>query len=405
MKKVAIAVLVVLGLSVAYFVGWLGSRPGANAPRFRPAQSRPRIGGYKFLSYEFLSPSPFEGGKMWINAFQGTNSYHYFLYDIDRRLVLGELLNAGPGFLNRDQSKLLCVQRTTRQWSLRVWTAALLKRLTHTKTPFPHVGDEIQVYWVLDLSRDTATKIGESSVVHHSTSEPSPGFRYGYDQSIDTPEEPQILVSDLERKTLARIHPQGRPQGWWDERSMVIKDSTNNFILCDAITAKMSPLLSSAQVAGFFDKMHIAADPATANLFWIWTGKENDFYLADLQKKWQAVESFLIKVGRPGATLSLISTNFKFEWSDHLDSTANYYLFSGRDRPKASSAVFLRDLRNNADGTLVPSDGGDYHSIPRFYREGVIYVRSNMLWRIDLNGSNQTRVFPPPETQPEVGGG
>lgn len=404
MKKIAIAVLVLLGLSLAYFVGWLGSRPGPNAPRFRPAQTQPRIGGYQVLSYEFLSPSPFEGGRMWISTFQGTNSYHCFLFDIDRRLILGELFNAGPVFMNRDQSKLLCVQRATRKWSLRVWIAALLKGFTNTKTPFPHVGDEILVFWVLDLSRNTATRTGEASGMN-SSSEPSPGFRYGYDEPIDAPQEPQILVSDLERKTLVRIHPHGWPQGWWDERSMVIKDPANNFILCDVSTARTSPLLSAAQVTGFFDQMHIPADPATASLFSVWNGKENDFYLTDLHKKWEAVESFLIKVGRPGPTLSLISANFKFEWSDHLDSTASYYLYSGRDSGQASSAVFLRDLRNSTDRTLIPSDGGGYFSIPRFYREGVIYVRSNMLWRIDLHGSNQTRIFPPPEIRPEAGGG
>jgi hypothetical protein len=403
MKKIAIGVLVLLGLSLAYFVGWLGSRPGPNAPRFRPAQSQPRLGGYQVLSYEFLSPSPFEGGRMWISARQGTNSYHCFLFDIDRRLVLGELFNAGPVSMTRDQSKLLCVQWTTRQWSLQAWIAALFKCLSHRYVSFPHVGDQMQVFWVVDLSGDTATRIGEASGAH-STSQPSPGFRYSYDESIGVPQAPQILVSDLERKTLARIRPLGWPQGWWDERSIVIKDPTNNFILFDVVTARTSPLLSSAEVAGYFKNMHIPADPATANLFWIWTGKENDFYLTDLRKKWEAVESFLIKVGRPEPTLSLVSTNFKFEWSDHLDSTARYYLYSGRDRPQASSAVFLRDLRNNANGTLVPSDGGNYHSIPRFYREGVIYVRSNMLWRVDLNGSNQTRVFPPPEIRPEAGG-
>ena len=341
---------------------------------------------------------------MWISALQGTNSYHCFLFDIDRRLVLGELFNANPLCMNRDQSKLLCVHWTTRQWSLQAWITALFKWVTHRNVPFPRAGDQMRVFWVVDLSRDTATRIGEASG-GHSTSQPSPGFRYSYDESIGVPQEPQILMSDLERKTLTRIRLPGRPQGWWDERSMVIKDPTNNFILFDVVTASTSPLLSSAQVAGFLEKMHIPADPATANCFWVWTGKENDFYLTDLNKKWGAVESFLIKVGQPGPTLSLISTNFKFGWSDHLDSTATYYLYSGRDRPQATSAVFLRDLRNNADGTLVPSDGGNYHSIPRFYREGVIYVRSNMLWRIDLNGSNQTRVFPPPETRPEAGGG
>jgi hypothetical protein len=404
MKKIAVGVLVLLGLSLAYFVGWLGSRPGPNAPRFRPSQSQPRMGDYQVLSYRFGSASPFEGGKMWISTFQGTNSYHCFLYDIDRRLVLGELFNAKPLCMNRDQSKLLCVGWTTRQWSLRAWIAALFKRLSHTKTPFPHVGDQIYVFWVLDLSRDTATRMGEASGLQ-GTPQNSPGFRYNYDESFDPPQEPQILVSDLEKKMLTRIHPHGWPQGWWDERSIVVKDPTNNFILCDVVTARTSPLLSSAQVAGFFKKVHIPAAPATASLFSIWNGKENDFYLIDLNKKWEAVESFLIKVGRPGPTLSLISTNFKFECSDLLDSTASYYLYSGRDRPQTSSAVFLRDLRNNTDHTLVPSDGGWYFSHPRFYREGVIYVRSNMLWRIDLNGSNQMRIFPPPEIRPEAGGG
>jgi hypothetical protein len=125
--------------------------------------------------------------------------------------------------------------------------------------------------------------MGEASVLH-STPQPSPGFRYNYDESFDPPQVPQILVSDLERKMLTRIHPHGWPQGWWDERSIVIKDPTNNFILCDAVTARTSPLLSSAQVAGFFKKMHIPAAPATASLFSIWNGKENDFYLTDLNR-------------------------------------------------------------------------------------------------------------------------
>ena len=404
MKKIAIGVLVLLGLALTYFLGWLGSRPGPNAPRFRGAQSQPRLGGHQVLSYEFLSPSPFEGGKMWISARQGTNSYHCFLFDIERRLILGELFNANLVSMTRDQSKLLCVEWTTREWSLRAWTAALLKCLTHRNVPFPHAGDQLQIFWIVDMSRDTATRIGEASGAH-STSQPSPGFRYSYDESIGVPQEPQILLSDLEEETLTRIRPLGVPQGWWGEKSLVIKDPTNNFLLCDVVTARASPLLSSAQVTGFFDKMHIPANPATANLFWIWNGKENDFYLTDLHKKWQAVESFLIKVGRSGPTLSLISTNFKFEWSDHLDATARYYLYSGRESSQASSAVFLRDLRDNTDRTLVPSDGAGSFSIPRFYHEGVIYVRSNMLWRIDLNGSNQTRIFPPPEIRPEAGGG
>jgi hypothetical protein len=43
--------------------------------------------------------------------------------------------------------------------------------------------------------------------------------------------------------------------------------------------------------------------------------------------------------------------------------------------------------------TLVADDGGNTFSIPQFYRDGVLFTRSNILWRVDLTGSNVTRLF------------
>jgi len=59
----------------------------------------------------------------------------------------------------------------------------------------------------------------------------------------------------------------------------------------------------------------------------------------------------------------------------------------------------VRDLRNNTNRTFVEPDAGEgkYFSLPNFYHDGVIYVRSNMLWWIGLNGSNNSRLFPPLE--------
>jgi hypothetical protein len=339
---------------------------------------------------------------MWFALIGGTYHFQCFLYDMDHHTILGELLNASPIFMNRDQSKLLCVQHTKGTRSLQAWLSALRQRITHPMGGSRSLPVVIESLWVLDLNRNTATRIAK---VFKSPSEfqPSPGFRFGYTQASEVLGQ-WFLLCDLEKPTMTRINVAGYPQGWWDENQIIIKDPTNNFVLYDVRTQKRSPLWTAAQVAEFFDKMNIPGDPAAASLFSIWNGKENDFYLTDLHKKWLAVESYLIKVERPGAALKLVSRSFKFEWSDHLDPTGTWYVYSGRQSGQASSAVFLRDLRNNTDRTLVPSDGGGYFSIPRFYRDGVIYTRSNMLWQISLDGSNQARLFPPPETQPGAAG-
>jgi hypothetical protein len=78
-----------------------------------------------------------------------------------------------------------------------------------------------------------------------------------------------------------------------------------------------------------------------------------------------------------------------------LDTPGSLYLYSGRTAGDRSSAVFLRNLKKNSTTTLVESDDSKQFSIPRFYGNSAIYVRSNTLWRIDLNGSNNTRLFPP----------
>jgi hypothetical protein len=108
-----------------------------------------------------------------------------------------------------------------------------------------------------------------------------------------------------------------------------------------------------------------------------------------------AEESFLIKVQRPDGRLKLLSPHFKFEWSDHLDATGKYYLYSGREAGSASDGVFVRDLQLNTNLVVVAPDTNKYFSLPRFYRDSAIYFRSNALFRINLNGFGNTRLFPP----------
>lgn len=70
--------------------------------------------------------------------------------------------------------------------------------------------------------------------------------------------------------------------------------------------------------------------------------------------------------------------------------------YSGREIGQQSDGVFLRDMLTKKEITLVEPENARYFAIPNFYGTNVIYIRSNQLWRIDFNGSNNVRLFPPP---------
>jgi hypothetical protein len=57
--------------------------------------------------------------------------------------------------------------------------------------------------------------------------------------------------------------------------------------------------------------------------------------------------------------------------------------------------VFVRDLQTGTNLVLVAPDANKYFSLPRFYGDSAIYFRSNALWRINLDGFGNTRLFSP----------
>src|SRR5260370_29385616 len=78
-----------------------------HAPKFVPATSQP-TGPFRREDYNWNTDIPFQGGKMWIWTILNRTNRHSFLYDLDNRIVLGELFNAGVAFANQDQTRLLC---------------------------------------------------------------------------------------------------------------------------------------------------------------------------------------------------------------------------------------------------------------------------------------------------------
>ena len=351
------------------------------------------------LSYWFLSSSPFEGGTMWVSTSSGTNAWHCFLYDIDQRQILGELLRGQPVFMNRDQSRLLCSRRGAPERPFRQKIAWFMQRISGGRIRLGGINEDSEVFWVLDLQRNVATRIGDLSQFRGggSTFRPSPGFRFGFNKPTGSSQKPEFFVCDLEDKSFRKIAMDGFPAGWWSDTEIIVKSPANDFLLYDVQTEKRAPLLSSGKLAEFLAAEQIPdADPARANIFSIWNGRQYDLYLTDTHKKWLATNSYLIKLEQPGAALKLMAADFKFEWSDHLDPTGTRYVYTGRTAGDRTTGVFLRDPRDNVTRTLVAPDDSRYFSLPRFYRDGVIFKRDSKLWWIDFDGSNRTCVFPPP---------
>jgi hypothetical protein len=393
-RRVIAILITVFVLALAIFlVTSVVSDP--TAPRFNRAKGNIIPGNYSSLDYEFLSQSPFEGGKMWVRTFR-TNSAHVFLLDIENDSILGELVNADPVFFNRNQTRVLCNQRTRATtnplWrSVKIW-------LARVRNGRSHAFDDSETFWLVDLKRNSAKRLGRvyQGPGAGSSFWPSPGFRYGFNKPTASFNSPEILICDIEKITFLKERVDGWPVGWWDAQRILVKGTNNNLVLYDVESRKTSALLPLRELQKSFTEAGVTNDPGVAHPFLMWNGQQNDFYLTDGFKRWSAEESYLMKIERPGR-LKLLDPHFKFEWSDHFDPSGAYYLYSGRERGETNGAVYLRDLQARKTRELVPPDPNqtNYFSIPYFYGTNVIYMRSNSLWRISLDGSRNRRLFPP----------
>lgn len=393
--------LLLIAVPLAFvFAGYLFITWDPTAPKFVRIRSF-KVPPHTGLHYEFLASCPFAGGKMWISLQDSTNWWATYLFDIEQRKVIGELRNAGPVFFYGDQTRLLCKKRDedkasfTRKCRLLV-EKVVSPRFLPWKPKLPSANDT-EVFWLLDLKSNSATLLGNISQFKGagSTFRPSPDFRFGFNMS--TASRDKLFICDLEKKRGSNLVMDGWPAGWWDNQKILFLTKSNDFALLDVVSEKSSPLLSSNSIVAFLDEHQIDHQGQRASAFANWNGREFEFYITDTHQKWLAADSFLLKMEKPDAQLVVVSPKFKFEWSDHFDDAQRYYVYSGRERNQGSDGVFLRDLKTKTVTALAEPENANYHSIPNFYRTNVIYVHSNQLWRVDFNGSNKIRLFPPPE--------
>jgi hypothetical protein len=385
-----LTILIMLVALTASVLVWL-VLPSSGAPRFTNARAQTSA---TQITYDFLNPRPFESGRMWVAA-----DREVLIYDLGRHQVLGELTNAWPVMLFGEPLQVVCYQPATipAPSGLKQRLLSLVARLTggRIKVPPSQPG---QRYWLLDLDHNAAHIIGDVPGTPN-TLHPSPDFHYGLTTRIGQ-SGAEVYLLDLRSRLVQKLDVPswGWAYEWWDNSRLLLKTTNSDFVLYEVRDRSLSPLIPLKQLADFLREKGVAEDPKQAQVFAIWNGRENDFYLTDTQQKWSAEESFLIKVERPDGRLRLLSPRFKFGWSDHLDPTGRWYLYSGRDSGDSSDGVFIRDLLTGTNRVLATGTTNHYHSIPRFYGNSVVYVRSNALWQTSLDGSKSERLYPGAET-------
>jgi hypothetical protein len=373
----------------------LPRKPDPQAPRFVPGQVQPI--GLTSIHYNYSAPIPFAGGKVWIWASSNATNRHCFLYDLDTRLIVGELFNAGPVFCNHDQTKLLCEGHGSLVTSVKEKVIAFIQKGSLGKIPLQKVNNA-ETFWVLDLRDNSVRRVGALSQIPGtgSTWRPSPGFRYGCNVPNNAEERSAFFLCDLEIGVFEKIKIQGDLQGWWDDSHILIRDPANNFILFDVIRRMTNTLFSANALADSLRQMDLTNDTGRIRAINNWNGRDYDFYFALQNESARAGESFLLKANHADPALKLIYRKFKFEHLGRLDVAATHYLYNGESGSPGNGGnggVFLRDLNDNTSRTLVPPDGSGQYALPRFYGDEVIYFRNRLPWRMELNGSNNVPLF------------
>jgi tRNA A-37 threonylcarbamoyl transferase component Bud32 len=355
-------------------------------------------------TYDFLAQRPFEQGKMWIAAgdAQDHAQFGLFIYDIDRRQVLGRIRNATPVLQFGDPLQLLC---ETSDVSIKHLWDGFLSQESLGRFEREHAAAEGLTYWLLKPADGTAKRLGSLPRRPNSQWFPSPDYHYCFVRRSAETSHSEVYLMDLQRGLIEELSAPEWPCGWWDKTNILFRTADQQYVRFDVVARQMFPLVSREQLATFLKSNELAATVKDLHVFSIWNGHEEDFYLTDTQRKWSAENSCLVKLLQPAGVLKLIAPQFKFEWSDHLDPTGRYYLYGGRDSGKGSDGVFLRDLQSGTTRVLATPTTAPYSSLPRFYRDSVIYVRSNALWQVSLDGSRNLQLFPSSEAagdEPEL---
>jgi hypothetical protein len=283
------------------------------------------------------------------------------------------------------------------KWKLSRW----LGKFTLSK-PLAKRINQVEAFWVLNLKDGSAEPVGSVSQAPGFGSRfvPAPGFRYGVNRPTASVGGHELFLCDLQSNLLTKITISGKLVGWWDAETLLVDDEWNNLAMLDVVTHQTNTILSAEMISKSLQGMGLPGSAADIGWMCNWNGRGYDFFFTlAREKNWG--ESFLLKLDRNDRTLKLVKRTFKFKHLGFFDSEGAYYLYEGESGPPGrggNGGVYLRDVSDDSVRTLVPPDNGGQYSLARFCVDGVIYMRNKLLWRVDLDGSNNSPLFQPSQS-------
>jgi hypothetical protein len=361
------------------------------APSLHPGR-RPGNKSLVALHYPFLNANPFPDGLTSVHVNTATNEGSCWILNVANGNVLGELTGLAPISLDGKRKRIFGIRHQPPPSRIRQFFD-----MARSYLRLPARAELSSEYWLIDLANGKRERFSSSTRWDDGfTGVSSPDQQKVYQMRMPAiaPRVP-IVFYNLNTLSISSNTIPGQAYGWWSNTEIIYKDATG-FALFDVDHTLNKPLLTKEELREWLKSKGVAQDELSnaVGAFPVWDGRDYQFYIADLHTKWSANTGFLARIEKQTKELKLISTEFQFNWSDHFDSSGQFYTYSGRQSGQQSSAVFLRDLKKGTERVLVPEDKA-YFSIPNFYEDSLIFIRSNALWRIDLNGSNLVRLMPP----------
>lgn len=392
-KRIVIVGVGIFALAIGLII-LLSSGGKTNSPRFVPV-TQPAVTPWGLTYYEWGANVLFPNGRMWLLA-ADTNYVKRatYLYDLNRRTILGEMVNSGlpPLLQNRDGSRILVGGPPPSS------VLALHGVLSGLGRVFPSwaatAAHSPGSLWIVDTRDNSARRVFTG--IYSRPWTPSPDFRYGYSVSAGKTK----YLCDLEARRVTQPTVAGDPRGWWDSRTILVEDATNSLAVFDVVTHQKRSLLSRAQIEAFLDDHDLPVDRSGVAAFANWNGSEYDFYLGLESRMLSSPpgNSFLLKIDRAGPSLKLLYHDFEFQEMGVLDSNATHYLYPGKlTAGGGDGAVYLRNLSNSIVTTLVAPNNKGQFSFPRFFGDEVIYFRDRLLRRVKLDGTGDEPISAEPK--------
>src|SRR5688572_4466557 len=128
----------------------------------------------------FLTSRPFEGGRMCVGVYSTRTNWQILVLDIENRRVLGELSNGWPVMLFGNAPKLLCSQAaaTVPAWKRFLHRVVALVGSVFGRRVAGTSPDKSMTYWVLDLEKNSAKRVGDIPGEANFIEVASPDFGY-----------------------------------------------------------------------------------------------------------------------------------------------------------------------------------------------------------------------------------